>query len=274
MLGGMDLAVAGPMARSAEDLDLALDVLAGPTDDEATGWNLALPRPRHADLRSFRVAAWLDDADCPVDTQVGDVLRETVEALRAAGVRVDETARPFGSLRDVVELYSRLLWAAMISGYPPEIFDALARHAEANPDDRSGFGRMARYGTQRFRDWAGANEARAQLRARVNAFFRDFDVLLTPVNPVVAIPHDHSEPFHARVIRVNGAERPYFDLLPWIAPATLCYLPASAAPVGRTRAGLPVGMQIVGPYLEDRTPIEFARRLGELRGGFAPPPGY
>lgn len=274
MLSKMDLPVAGPMARSAEDLDLALDVLAGPTDDEATGWQLALPRPRRADLRSYRVAAWLDDADCPVDTQVGDVLRDTVAALRSAGVRVDETARPFGQLRDTVELYSSLLWPGMVSGYPDELFDALVSHASANPDDRSGFGRLARHGTQRFRDWTRANEARAQLRARVAAFFRDFDVLLTPVNPVPAIPHDHSEPFHARVIRVNGAERPYFDLLSWIAPATTCYLPASTAPVGRTRTGLPVGMQIVGPYLEDRTTIDFARRLGELRGGFTPPPGY
>ena len=274
MLSEPDLAVAGPMARSAEDLDLALGILAGPTDDEATGWRLALPGPRHADLRSYRVAAWLDDADCPVDTQVGDVLRDTIAALRSAGVRVDETARPFPSLGEVVELYLSLLWPAMIGGYPEELFDALARHGDANPEDRSAFGRMARYGTQRFRDWARANEARAQLRSRVASFFRDFDVLLTPVNLVPAIPHDHSEPMHDRVIRVNGVERSYLDILSWIAPATLCFLPASSAPVGSTRGGLPVGVQIVGPYLEDRTSIDFARRLGELRGGFTPPPGY
>jgi amidase len=52
------------------------------------------------------------------------------------------------------------------------------------------------------------------------------------------------------------------------------YLPATVAPVGCTSAGLPVGVQIVGPYLEDRTTIDFARRLGDVIGGFEPPPGY
>jgi amidase len=274
MLSEVDLGVAGPMARSAGDLELALDILAGPTDERAIAWSFALPRPRHGDLRSYRVAAWLDDPGFPVDTQVGDSLRDTLKALRGAGVRVDESARPFESLREVFELYQGLLWGAMISGYPDEVFDAFVRHAQAYPADQSAFGSMARGGTQRFRDWARANEARVQLRARFAAFFRDFDVLLLPVNPVPAIPHDHSEPMFARSIRLNGGERPYMDILAWISPATLCYNPATVAPVGRTRSGLPVGVQIVGPYLEDRTTIDFARRVGELCGGFAPPPGY
>jgi amidase len=220
------------------------------------------------------VAAWLDDPDFPVSTQVGDSLRATVDALRGAGVRVDENARPFEKLRDVFPLYQGLLWGAMISGYPDEIFDTMVRHAEANPADTSAFGAMASGGTQRFRDWARANEARMQLRARFAAFFRDFDVLLMPVNPVAAIPHDHSEPMFARSVQVNGSARSYMDILAWISPATLCYNPATVAPIGRTPGGLPVGLQIVGPYLEDRTTIDFARRVGEVCGGFTPPPGY
>jgi amidase len=273
-LSDMDLGVAGPMARSAADLELALDILAGPTDDRAVAWQLALPRPRHGDLRSYRVAAWLDDPDFPVDTQVGDSLRATVAALRGAGVRVDEKARPFEQLRDVFPIYQGQLWGAMMSGYPDEVFGAMVRHVEANPTDESAFGRMARGGTQRHRDWVRANEISAQLRARFAAFFRDFDVLLMPVNPVPAIPHDHSEPMFARSVQVNGSARNYMDMLAWISPATLCFNPASVAPIGRTRGGLPVGMQIVGPYLEDRTTIDFARWLGELHGGFTPPPGY
>jgi len=274
MLSDMDLGVAGPMARSAEDLDLALDILAGPTDERAIAWRFALPRPRHGELRSYRVAAWLDDPDFPVATQVGDSLHATVAALRGAGVRVDESARPFEKLRDVFPIYQGLLWGAMISGYPDQIFNAMVSHAEANPGDESAFGTMARGGTQRFRDWTRANEARMRLRARFAAFFRDFDVLLMPVNPVPAIPHDHSEPMFARSVQVNGVARNYLDMLAWISPATLCFNPASVAPIGRTRSGLPVGMQIVGPYLEDRSTIDFARWLGELHGGFTPPSGY
>jgi amidase len=274
LLSEMDLGVAGPMARSAEDLDLALEVLAGPNEERAVAWRFALPRPRHADLRSYRVAAWIDDRDFPLDTGIADRLREAVAALRGAGVRVDESARPFENAREVFELYQRLLWGAMIAGYPDEMFEALVSHAEANPDDPSPFGRTARYGAQRHREWAYANEARAQLRARLATFFRDYDVLLMPVNPVPAIPHDHSEPMFARLVQVNGATRSHMDLLAWISHATLCFNPASVAPIGRTRDGLPVGVQIVGPYLEDRTTIDFARRVGELCGGFTPPPGY
>ena len=99
MLSETDLGVVGPMARSADDLELALDVLAGPTDERAVAWRLALPPPRHARLRDYRVAAWLDDRDFPVDAEVGDRLRDAVEALRRAGVRVDEKARPFAHAR-------------------------------------------------------------------------------------------------------------------------------------------------------------------------------
>jgi amidase len=274
MLSEMDLGVAGPMARSAEDLDLSLGILAGPTPERAVAWQFALPKPRQTDLRAYRVAAWIDDRDFPLDTQVGDKLRETVTALRAAGVRVDEQARPFENAREAFELYERLLWGAMVGGLPAEVFQMFLAHAEANPTDTSALGRTARAGVQRHRDWAYANEAGAQHRARFAAFFRDFDVLLMPVNPVPAIPHDHEGELVTRSILINGERAEYVDMLKWISPATLCYLPASVAPVGTTRGGLPVGIQIVGPYLEDRTTIDFARRIGELSGGFTAPPGY
>jgi amidase len=104
-------------------------------------------------------------------------------------------------------------------------------------------------------------------------FFRDVDALLMPVTVVPAIPHDHSEPFTERVIRADGGERPYTDLFGWIALTTLAYLPATVVPVGRTRDGLPVGVQIVGPYLEDRTTLAAGRCVSEVLGGFTPPPG-
>jgi amidase len=93
-----------------------------------------------------------------------------------------------------------------------------------------------------------------------------------PVTVVPAIPHDHSEPFTDRVIRADGRERPYTDLFGWIALTTLAYLPATVVPVGRTRSGLPVGVQIVGPYLEDRTTLAVGRCVSERLGGFTPPP--
>ena len=92
---------------------------------------------------------------------------------------------------------------------------------------------------------------------------------------MAALPHDQAESLVGRTIRVNGAPRPYLDQLIWNgAIGNLCYLPATVAPVGLTPGGLPVGIQIVGPYLEDRTPLDVARRMADVVGGFERPPGY
>jgi amidase len=91
---------------------------------------------------------------------------------------------------------------------------------------------------------------------------------------VPAFPHDHSPNVFDRVLQTPGGPRPYLDLLFWISFATLAGLPATTAPVGLTRGGLPVGIQIMGPYLEDATTIDLAGRLADLLGGFRPPPGF
>jgi len=269
-----DLCVAGPIARDAADLDLLLDVLAGPLEEEAVGWRLALPPPRRRALREYRVAAWLEDASFPVDASVAERLQATVAALRAAGVRVDEAARPAFALADCMRDYQRLLYPVIAAGYPLEAFEGfLALAPDMDPAATDAFSRFVTFGTARHRDWLAAQEAGARYRAALRDFFRDHDVLLCPVTPVAAIPHDHTDPLPARKILVNGAERSYVELFAWISIATLGYLPAASAPVGLTRGGLPVGVQIVAPYLEDRTAVDFARRLGEVIGGFEAPPG-
>jgi len=269
-----DLNVVGPMARSADDLDLLLGVTAGPLPEQARGWSLALPPPRRTRLRDYRVAACLDHPGAPVDAEVGAVLRRTIEALRAAGVTVEETALPGLDLPDLARLYQSLLFAVVIAGFPREVYDGLREMADSlPPEDESAMTRMARFGTARHRDWLAANEARQRQRAHMAGFFERFDVLLLPVTPVAAIPHDHSDPLALRTIEVNGAARSYLELFNWIALATMAYLPAAIAPAGRTAANLPVGVQIVAPYLEDRSAIDFARRLAEVGVRFEPPPG-
>jgi amidase len=160
----------------------------------------------------------------------------------------------------------------MIAGFPEELFQGFLAHAQANPGDESTRSHRARRRAAPPR--LGVRERSARSSRRFAAFFRDFDVLLTPVNPCRRSRHDHDGTMFSRSIRINGAVADYLEMLKWISPATLCYLPASVAPVGRTREGLPVGMQIVAPYLEDRTAIDFAGRIGEICGGFTPPPGY
>ena len=270
-----DLAVAGPMGRSADDLALGLEVLVGPSPDRAAAWRLELPQARTDELPRFRIGTWLDDPAFPVDPEVREVLERAVVALARGGAQVDEGARPKLDLAETVRIYLQLLLPIVLADLPAAQFEALVaagRDLPADADDA--FARTARFGAIGHREWMVANEQREQIRLRWNDFFRGHDALLLPVVPVTAIPHDPSEPLFARTITVGGARRPYHDLFSWIGLATMALLPATVAPVGRTRSGLPVGIQIVGPYLEDRTTIELARHLERLVGGFEAPPGF
>lgn len=272
-LASTDLCVVGPLARDVADLELALGVLAGVSGPAAAGWRLELPGPRADRLGDLRLALWLDDPAYPVDTEVGDVLAAAATALSGGGARIVD-ARPDVVLPEVVRLFQQFLYPILLSTVGRRSFDGMVALAESLPeDDDRPLARTARFATQRYRDWVFANEKRERLRAVMADYFTGVDALLMPVTMVPAIPHDHSEPFPERLIRVDGAERPYTDLMAWVALATVSYLPATVVPVGRTASGLPVGIQIVGPYLEDRTTLAVARVVEELLGGFAPPPG-
>lgn len=269
-LGEMDLAVLGPMGRSPEDLDLGLDVLGGADPERAVAWRLELPPPRATSLADFRIAAWLDDPYCTVDREVLEVMQDAVEAIRKAGAKVDDTARPVG-LAESHRVYLGLLMGVGAGVLGDEEFGA-ALAMEAEETDAVFHPRLV---TQRARDWHRYDEERHRIRARWAAFFKDHDVLLCPVVPTAAIPHDHTPEQEDRRTTVNGETRGYLsDMTTWSGLINMPLLPSAMAPIGRTRGGLPVGIQIVAPYLEDRTATGFARLLRDLLGGFQPPPGY
>ncbi len=264
-----DLAVAGPMARSVEDLELELNILAGPNRWERRAWRLELPPPRHHTLREYRVAAWLDDPCCPVEPGVRSLLEKAARALADAGVRVDPDARPAFTLDKVADTFFALLQAALAGSVARDRIEEYA----ATPGDTA-VARTRRLLAMRHRQWLSYNERRLQLRRRWEEFFTQWDAMLFPVMPCAAIPHDHSEPQAARLVWVGGEQRSYWDLITWMAPAGACYLPATVVPVGCLENGLPVGIQIVGPYLEDRTTLDLAKHLLALVGGCPRPPGF
>ena len=193
--------------------------------------------PAGKSLSTLRLAAWPDDSTYPVENDVRGVLEDAVTAMRQAGAVILD-AQPPMTLPDLVGLHVELVYPLM------------------EPSSKT-----------RHRAWLSADERRQRLRARLAEFFRDVDALLMPVAVVPAILHDHSEPMEGRTIRIDGGSRPYLDTFGWMGLAT-------AVPVGRTPSGLPVGIQIVGPYLEDRTTLAVARCIEELLGGFTPPPGF
>ena len=275
--GEPDLAVVGPLARSAADLRLALDVIAGPDVLEAPAWVLDLPAPRAEQLEGFRVGYWLDDPLCPIDSAVRSELEATIEALRPH-VQLVDLALPF-TLSDVVPDYVRLL-LGVIGGDMPAPLRLLTRallphYALAEklglPTDL--ITKNATRGmNQSHAEWARANEGRAKLRWACDEVFKEIDVLLTPVVPTTAFPHQTGGNHLSRRLIVDGDKRPYMDHIPWAALATSAYLPATSAPVGIAADGLPVNVQIIGPYLGDYTTLRFAELLAHVRGGFRPPP--
>ncbi|HKQ25558.1 MAG TPA: amidase [Burkholderiales bacterium] len=272
-LSAPDMAVAGPIARSAQDLELLLDVLADACGPVAAGWKPVLAAPRAIRLQEFRVALWVDDPAIPVDDEVSAAIDGTVQALLKAGVKVDKSARPGITLAENFDEYLRLLWPVTTAQLSDKAF-ARVQAAGRGADPDGVHDRLGRYSSVGHREWLRLNEKREIIRAKWRSFFERFDVLLCPVGPVCAFAHDHSEDLIARTIVVNGQRRWYWEQLAWISLATLAYLPATAAPSGRSRGGLPVGMQIIGPYFEDRSCIEFAKLLADVAGGFEAPPGF
>ena len=264
-----DLAVAGPMARTIQDLKLGLDIMAGPNRWEKPAWHLELPPPRRPTLKQYRVAAWLDDPACRVEPEVGELLESAAQKLGAAGVRVDHDARPEFTLEKVADTFFALLQAALAGGVPADRLDEYAATVGDMPAAHT-----RRLLAMRHRQWLSYNERRLQMRKRWEEFFTQWDAILLPVMPCPAIAHDHSEPMASRMASVGGEQRPYWDLTTWMAPAGACYLPVTVIPVGRLKNGLPIGIQIVGAYLHDHTTLDLAEHLLPLVGGCPRPPGF
>jgi len=270
-----DISVIGPMARSAEDLAIGLSVMADPDEIDGAGLRLALPAPRRKALREFKVAVMLNDPAAEVDREVQARLQALADFLGKRKVKVSLTARPAFDTAEAHRTYIFLLRAATAGRQTAEEF---SRNAEITrglaPDDQRYYAWTMRANTASHRDWLAANETRHKMRWRWAEFFREWDLLLCPVASSAAFPHDHAGERHERMITVNGKRVPCVDQLFWAGYGGMAYLPATVAPAGFTPAGLPVGVQIIGPQYGDRTCIEFARLLEREFQPFVPPPDY
>jgi amidase len=268
-----DLPVLGPLARTSADLALALDVLAGPDDREAIAFRLALPSPRHNALKDFRVLMIDTNPFLPTSVPIRAALDRLADRLVKAGVKV---ARETPLLPDPAEsrrTYMLLLYSFVSLGRPAEFYRNMeAAQAKLQPEDESSGAMLIRGTVLSHRDWLYAIVARDRLRRQWSHLFREYDVVLCPIMPTPAFPHDHSPAEGPRKVEVDGKQIDYNEQAVWAGIATLPGLPATAAPIDRTDAGLPIGVQIIGPYLEDRTTIAFAELIEREFGGFVPPP--
>jgi amidase len=272
------MGVQGPMARSAEDVALALDVAVGPERGEDVGWRLDLPAPRRTRLSEFRVAVLPPVPWVPLDAEIATAIEELAAALGRLGCEVKSVQPPeLGDFRQHYALYLSLLAAVQLSRVPAEQRQARLAVMRTRDDEWSrAYRRGGESAAPDYIAWIGQRE---QVRAAWRAFFTGWDVLLAPAFFTPAYPHrDKPWPDTETSIRatldVNGAA--VLEELGFFYPsvATVAGQPATALPLGRTRSGLPIGVQAIGPYLEDRTTLRFAALLAQELGGFTPPPGY
>ncbi len=270
-----DISVIGPIARSAEDLALVMDIVGGADDLHNPGWQLDLPKPDGRPLSEYRVAAWIDDPVAPIDNAVKERVLKVAQLIESEGGKVDYEARPDFESAHTNAVYSDLLQAAMSARQPLEVFEKnLERRSKLSDDDVSDLARVTRGSTLYYREWHARNEERTHLRWAWHEFFKDYDILLTPMCVTPAFPHDQNPQTSQRQIIVNNEPRPYFEQVFWAGLTGVSYLPSTVVPTGPDSQGLPIGVQIVGGEMRDLITIEFARMVHAALGGFVPAPRY
>ena len=270
-----DIAVAGPLARTIEDLALALATLAGPDTLDEAGWRLVLPKPRKTKLSEYRIAVMARDPNCAVDVEYAERIIELGRTLEKAGAKVSYDARPAIDMRRSHQVYIRLLRGVTMARLAPDVMAEWQRKAVAlSPQDESYKAQVARAAVLMHRDWLAAHEERSKMRWAWHEFFKEWDVLLTPAAAGPAWPHDQKGDRLDRKIMVNGRPEDTNDQLFWAGISGVVLLPSTVTPLGFNKAGLPLGVQIIGDHLQDLTTIETARLVVEQIGGFVPPPGY
>ncbi|MBP8532905.1 amidase [Streptomyces sp. MK37H] len=269
----LDLAVVGPMARTARDLTLLLDVMAGP-DPLTLGvaHDVTLPPARHERLRDFRVLVLDEHPLIPTGSAVRAGVNRVADALADDGARVERHSPLLPDLSEAAVLYMQLLFSGFSARFPAEAYEQLrTRAAGLGADDLSLDAARLRGIVFSHRDWIEADSRRELHRHGWRRLFAEFDAVVCPITPTPAFPHDHNPDLLERRIDIDGAAYPYLDQLVWAGLATMPGLPATAIPAARSPEGLPVGVQLIGPMLEDRTPLRLAELLEQKIGGFQAP---
>ena len=262
----------GPLARSAEDLALALDVVAGPEPGEEVAWRLELPPARHERLAEFRVATFPSAPWRPVAAEITAAIEGLAAALGRAGARVGEAVPDgYGDGKDYHEVFQGLIGAITASRLPERGRQELAAMLSASADP---FGpARGRGAIASAAEYIALHDRRERYRWSWRAFFREWDVLLAPIVIVPAPPHSTVPP-DDRTFDLDGRPVPIRVMMVYSGLPILGGLPATTFPIGLSRDGLPLAVQAIGPYLEDRTTIRFAELVGKEIGGYQRPPGY
>ena len=264
------MAVQGPLARSAVDLELLFDVIAGPVLGEDAGWRLALPPARHDRLRDFRVAVMPTPPWVRPSQDMQGKVDELAQYLGRQGARVTK-AMPELDFDRYLRDYLCLLMVQMSVARSREQREARAKTLAVSQNFM--FAALAPGLTLDAAGLIVLLKRREEARAAWRRFFQDFDVLVGPTTLDVAFPHQVGS-FETRTLLGDDERVPYYSNIIYPMWAIFAGQPATAFPAGLSRQGLPLGLQAIGPYLEDRTPLRFAQLLEREWQAFQRPPGY
>jgi amidase len=262
----------GPMARSPEDLRLAMEVIGGPDEYESRAYKWCMPEPRHMRLDEYRIGYVIDEPLCALNPDIQSVLRDALSQLSESVASAKEGWPTKVDPAEQYHLFKLLRYADKAAQLKDENLADTKELAKRKDVDDEGL--MAWVWTTEQREHMRFEEMRIATRDLWQRVFNDIDVFLMPVDYTAAFPHDHSDPMTKRTIDTKWGTRQYMDQLFWMTFSSITGLPCTVAPVGFTDSGLPVGVQIMGPYLEDGTTIQFAKLMSEIVGGYVEPPGF
>ena len=278
-IDALDIAVVGPMARSAHDLSLAMDVLAHPVRSFGPhGWQPANWRDAGTPASRMRVALLLDDPCAEVDASVQQALTDLARFLRSQGVQVDEGVRPVDS-QEAYQTYIGLLRSATGAMMDTAQHRLATQQAQAlAADDRSYGAWIARAQTLSHHGWVQLDQVRRKLQRQWAQFFERYDLLICPTATTPAFEHHQTGQRWERMLQVNGRPQPSTDQLFWAGYPGVVGLPATAVPLATHSApgqpALPIGAQLIGPAFGDPVCLRFARWLEAEYRAFVPPPGF
>lgn len=268
----IDLVVAGPMARSASDLKLGLDLLAGPDElFDGKAYKLKLPAARHDKFENFRVLIIDEHPLCPTAANITHAMNAVVERLIKLGVNVSRYGKNMPDLAEITQNYLLLLASQTAADRSADMYDDLKNRVNGLSENDASFDALLSRGIiMSHREWLLTIRKRSELNYEWRKLFKNVDVILCPVMPTTAFPHDHSD-YAKRKIVIDDVKLPYNQQFIWASIATLFGLPATAVPISKADNGLPIGIQVIGDYLEDYTTIQFASLLEREFGGFIRP---
>lgn len=233
------LGVTGPIARSADDLDAVLDVVAGPDADSPAN-KLALPPPRHGRLASFRVFVLDQHPAAGVDADIRGAIEHLADELTKAGASVARQSSLLPDLHSSWRTYQAILHTIITRRAPSNPRPPITAH-----------------------DWLGHLDDQLRIRRQWADFFRHFDIVVCPAFGTPAFPHTDEPDWRKRQLTMDGAPSNFGAQLAWAGIATVANLPSTAIPLGVNKQGLPIGVQAIGPFLEDKTTIAFAKLVGQ-----------